>query len=58
MLYGVVSVVVRSAAVNPVTGRLALRLCLSVLPELIAVVIFILVGLMTRGVVPSVGENK
>jgi len=33
--------------VNPITGNLAIRVCLSVLPELLVAILFVVVGLKT-----------
>ena len=48
VLYSVVAVFSSSTALDPVTGSLALKVCLSVVPEMVVVVLFTVVGLWTR----------
>ena len=47
VIYAVVSAFVRSPTVNPITGNLAIRVCLNVLPELLVTILFVVVGLKT-----------
>lgn len=47
LIYATVSIFVESAALNQVTGKLAIRVCLGMLPELIVIIIFIAAGLLT-----------
>lgn len=50
VLYGLVAESTQKADLNPVTGSLAIRVVLSFLPELIAVLIFVFEGFRTRDV--------
>ncbi|KAH8811410.1 hypothetical protein F5884DRAFT_273453 [Xylogone sp. PMI_703] len=48
LIYATVSLFVGSATLNQVTGSLAIRVCLGMLPELASILVFVIVGLLTR----------
>jgi len=50
ILYSVAADFTQSPSLNPVTGSLALKVCLSVVPEMLIVVLFVGVGLRTRSI--------
>ena len=47
VIYSVVAFFVDSSTLNPITGSLAIRVVLSVVPEMVAVVLLLGAGLMT-----------
>lgn len=47
MLYSVVSIFEQSSTLNPTTGSLALKVCLSVVPEIVVTVLLVCAGLWT-----------
>jgi hypothetical protein len=53
VIYSVVAFFVDSSTLNPITGSLAIRVVLSVVPEMVAVIILLGAGLMT-----AVGDRK
>ncbi|RFU30650.1 hypothetical protein B7463_g5684, partial [Scytalidium lignicola] len=57
LTYATISIFVGSASLNQVTGSLAVRVCLSMLPELITIMTFMTVGLMTRNTRQPVYET-
>jgi hypothetical protein len=50
VLYSVAADFSQSASLNPATGSMALIVCLSVLPEMLVVVLFIGFGFWTRNI--------
>lgn len=53
ILYSLVAVVSQEQALSPASGKLAVRVMLSLLPELICVVILVLSGISTRKILQS-----
>ncbi len=47
VLYAVLSIFVESQTLNPTTGSLTLKVCLSVVPEMVVVVLLVSAGLST-----------
>ncbi|KAF4462933.1 C6 zinc finger domain-containing [Fusarium albosuccineum] len=50
VIYTLVALTSNEAKLNPATGSLAIRVVLSFLPELIAVIIFLIAGLFSRNI--------
>jgi hypothetical protein len=50
VIYMLVAEFTQRADLNPMTGSLAVRVVLGVLPELLAAIVLVFVGIMTRGV--------
>jgi hypothetical protein len=48
MMYGVVSILAPSKSLNPTNGAIGFRIGLSFMPELIAILAFVYVGLATH----------
>lgn len=58
VIYALVELVTQDESLNPLTGSLAIRVMLSLLPELISVLGFITAGILTRNVVKDVRRIK
>lgn len=50
VIYTLVALTSNDADLNPITGTLAIRVVLSFLPELIAVLVYLVAGLLTRDI--------
>jgi hypothetical protein len=53
VIYTLVALTSNDADLNPITGTVAIRVVLSFLPELIAVLVYMVAGFLTRDIRPS-----
>ncbi|KAL6897689.1 hypothetical protein GGI43DRAFT_99484 [Trichoderma evansii] len=58
VIYALVALVTQDKSLNPVTRSLAIRVILSLIPELISVLAFIVAGLLTRNAAQDLSKAK
>jgi hypothetical protein len=57
MVYSVISILAPSQNLNPITGAIGLRIGLNFIPELIAILAFVCVGLATHNLRRTVKDT-
>lgn len=58
IVYTVVATFSGSSTLNPSTGSLAVRVCLRIVPEMLATVAFVAAGLLTRNIKHEKGVDS